>query len=205
MELVTDFTFLCSKITADGNCSPEIKRRLLLGQKAMNHLDSILKCRDVTFPTEVHLIRAMVSPVVMYGCGIWTIKKAECLRNDNFELWCWRLLRVHWTARRSNQQILKEINLWIFTGRTDAEAETPVLWPPYAKSWLIGKDSDAGRDCGQEETGTTEDEMAGWHHGLNGRESEWTPGVGDGQGGLACCDSWGCKELDTTEQLNWTE
>ena len=88
MELVTDFTFLCSKITADGNCSPEIKRRLLLGQKAMNHLDSILKCRDVTFPTEVHLIRAMVSPVVMYGCGIWTIKKAECLRNDNFELWC---------------------------------------------------------------------------------------------------------------------
>ena len=82
---------------------------------------------------------------------------------------------------------------------------TPVLWPPHAKSWLIGKDSGAGRDWGQEEKGTTEDEMAGWHHGLDGRESEWTPGVGDGQGGLACCDSWGCKELDTTERLNWTE
>ena len=92
---------------------------------------------------------------------------------------------------------------WVFFGRTDAKAETPVLWPPHAKSWLIGKDSDAGRDWGQEEKGTTEDEMAGWHHWLDGREVEWTPG--DGQGGLACCDSWGCKESDTTEQLNWTE
>ena len=85
---------------------------------------------------------------------------------------------------------------WVFIGRTDAKAETPILWPPYAKSWLIRKDSDAGRDWGQEEKGTTEDEKAGWYHGLDGRESEWTPGVGDGQGGLAC------KELDTTEQLN---
>ena len=89
--------------------------------------------------------------------------------------------------------------------RTDAKAETPVLWPPHAKSWLIGKDSDAGRDWGQEEKGTTEDEMAGWHHWLDGGGSEWTPGVGDGQGGLAGCDSWGHKESDTTEQLNWTE
>ena len=87
----------------------------------------------------------------------------------------------------------------------DAEAETPVLWPPHAKTWLIGKDSDAGKDWGQEEKGTTEDEMAGWHHWLDGRESEWTPGVGDGQGGLVCCNSWGRKESDTTEQLNWTE
>ena len=94
---------------------------------------------------------------------------------------------------------------WDFFGRNDAKAETPVLWPPHAKSWLIGKDSDAGRDWGQEEKGTTEDEMAGWHHGLDGRESEWTPGVGDGQGGLACCSSWGHKESDTTERLNWTE
>ena len=93
---------------------------------------------------------------------------------------------------------------WVFFGRNDAEAETAILWPPHVKSWLIGKDSDAGRDYGQEEKGTTEDEMAGWHHGLDGRESEWTPGVGDGQGGLACCDSWGHKEPDTTEQLNWT-
>ena len=94
---------------------------------------------------------------------------------------------------------------WVFIGRTDAEAETPVLWPPHVKSWLIGKDSDAGRDWGQEEKGTTEDEMAGWHHWLDERDSEWTPGVGDGQGGLACCDSWSCKESDTTELLNWTD
>ena len=94
---------------------------------------------------------------------------------------------------------------WVFYGRNDAKAETPVLWPPHAKSWLIGKDSDARRDCGQEEKRTTEDEMARWHHGLDGYESEWTPGVGDGQGGLACCDSWGCRESDTTERLNWTE
>ena len=94
---------------------------------------------------------------------------------------------------------------WVFFGRTDAKAETPILWPPHAKSWLIGKDSDAGRDWGQEEKGMTEDEMAGCHHWLNGHESEWTLGVGDGQGGLACCDSWGHKESVTTEQLNWTE
>ena len=94
---------------------------------------------------------------------------------------------------------------WDFFGRTNAKAETPVLWPSHVKSWLIGKDSDAGRDWGQEEKGTTEDEMAGWHHSLDGRESQWTPGVGDGQGGLACCDSWCRKESDTTEPLNWTE
>ena len=94
---------------------------------------------------------------------------------------------------------------WDFFGRNDAKAETPVLWPPHAKSWLNGKDSDAGRDWGQEEKGMTEDEMAGWHHWLGGRESEWTPGVGDGQGGLACCDSWGHKESDMTERLNLTE
>ena len=94
---------------------------------------------------------------------------------------------------------------WMFFGRNDAKAETPVLWPPHAKGWLIGKDFDAGRDWGQEEKGATEDEMAGWHHWLDGRESEWTPGVGDGQGGLVCCDSWGRKESDTTEQLKWTE
>ena len=94
---------------------------------------------------------------------------------------------------------------WDFFGRNDAKAETPVLWPRHAKSWFIGKDSDAGRDWGQEEKGTTEDEMDGWRHWLDGRESESSPGVGDGQGGLVCCDSWGCKELDTTEQLNWPD
>ena len=93
---------------------------------------------------------------------------------------------------------------WVFFGRTDAEAETPIFWPPNVKSWLIGKDSDAGRGWGQEEKGTTKEEMAGWHHWLDGRESEWTLGVGDGQGGLACCNSWGRKESDTTERLKWT-
>ena len=171
----------------------------------MTNLDSIFKSRDITLPTKVHLVKAMVFPVVTYGCESWTVKKAEHRRIDTFELWCWRrLLRVPWTARRSNQSILKDQS-WVFFGRTDAKAETPILQPPNAKTWLIGKDSDAGRDWGQEEKGMTEDEMAGWHHWLDGQEFGWTPGVGDGQGGLACCDSWGHKELDTTEWLNWTE
>ena len=110
-----------------------------------------------------------------------------------------------WSNLAHNISLLNWRSLWVFFGRNDAKAETPVLWPPHAKSWLIGKDSEAGRDWGQEENRPTEDEMAGWHHWLDGRESEWTPGVGDGQGGLACCNSWGRKESDTTERLNWTE
>ena len=111
IETVTDFIFLGSKITADGDCSHETKRCLLLGRKAMTNLDSILKSRDITLPTKVHLVKAMAFPVVMYGCKSWTIKKAECQKIDAFELWCWgRLLRVPWTARRSNQSILKEIS-----------------------------------------------------------------------------------------------
>ena len=111
MESVKDFIFLGSKITADGDCSHEIKRCLLLGRKAMTNLDSILKSRDITLPTKVHLVKALIFPVVMYGCESWTIKQAEHQRIDAFELWCWRrLLRVPWTARRSNQSILKEIN-----------------------------------------------------------------------------------------------
>ena len=111
METVTDFIFLGSKITADGDCSHEIKRYLLLGRKVMTNLESILKSRDVTVPTKVHLVKAMVFPVVMYGCESWTIKKPECQRIDVFELWCWRrLLRAPWTTRRSNQSILKEIS-----------------------------------------------------------------------------------------------
>ena len=140
----------------------------------------------------------------MYECENWTIKKAENCRIDVFELWCCRrLLRVPWTVRRSNQSILKES--WVFIGRTDVEAETPILWPPDAKSWLIWKDPDSGKDWGQEKKGTTEDEMVGWHHQLDGHGFGWTPGVGDGQGGLACCGSWGQKESDTTERLNWTD
>ena len=113
-ETVSDFIFLGSKITSDGDCSREIKRRLLLGIKVMTNLDSIFKNRHITLATKVHLVKAMVFPVVMYGCESWTVKKAECRRIDAFELWCWRrLLRVPWTARRSNQSILKEINAGI--------------------------------------------------------------------------------------------
>ena len=149
METVTDFIFLGSKITADGNCSHEIKRRLLLARKAMTNLDSIIKTRNVTLPTKVHLVKATVFLVVMYGWESWTTKKAEHQRIDAFELWYWRrLLRVPWTAKRSNQSILKEINPGTFTGRTDAEAEVeaPILWPPDSKSQLIRKDPDAGTD-----------------------------------------------------------
>ena len=125
-----------------GDFSHEIKRRLLLGRKIMSNLDSILKSRDITLPTKVRLVKAMVFQVVMHGCESWTIKKAECRRIDAFELWSWRrLLTVPWTVRRSNQSILKEISPeWIFIGRTDAEAEVPILWPPDAKNWLIWKD-----------------------------------------------------------------
>ena len=121
------------KSNADGDCSHEIKRCLLLGRKVMTILDSILKSRDITLPTKVRLVKAMVFIVVMYGCETWTVKKAECQRIDAFELWCWRrLLRVPWTARRSNHS--KGDRPWVFFGRTDAEAETPTVWPPDAKS-----------------------------------------------------------------------
>ena len=124
-----------SKITVDGDCSHEIKRCLVFGREAMTNLDSIIKTRDIRLPTKVHLIKAMVFLVVMYGCESWTIRKAESQRIDAFELWCWRrLLRVPWTARRSNQSILKEINSELFTRRTDAEAEALILWPPDMKS-----------------------------------------------------------------------
>ena len=156
--------------------------------------------------SSVRLVKATVFPVVMYGCESWTVKKGEHRRMDAFELWCWRrLLRVPWTARRSNQSILKEISPGCSLEGLMLKLKLLTLWPPDAKNWLIGKDPDARRDWGQEEKGTKEDEMAGWHHWLNGYGFGWTPGVGDGQGGLACCDSWGLKELDTTEWMNWTE
>ena len=124
-----------SEITADGDCSHEIRRRLLLGRKVMTNLDSIFKSRDITLLTEVHLVKAMVFPVVMYGCESWTVKKAECRRIDALELWCWRsLLRVPWTARRSNQSILREINPGISLEGMMLKLEAPVLWPPHAKS-----------------------------------------------------------------------
>ena len=171
----------------------------------MTKLDRVLKNRDTTLLTKVHIVKAMVFPVVMYG---YELDYKEIWAQKN---WCFWIMVLEKTLESPLDW--KEIQLvhpkrnqsWIFIGRTDVEPETPILWPPDVKSWLIGKDPAAGRDWGQEEKGTTEDEMAGWHHWLNGCESEWTPGVRDGQGGLACCDSWGHKESVTTEQLNWTE
>ena len=172
METMSDFIFLGSKITADGSCSHEIKRRLLLGRKVMTNLDSILKSRDITLSTKVCLIKAMVIPVVMYGYESWTIKKAECQRIDAFELWCWRsLLRVPWTARRSNQSILKEIGPGISLEGMMLKLKLQYFGHLMRRVDSLEKTA-AGRDCGQEEKGKTEDEMAGWHHGLDGREFE---------------------------------
>ena len=146
---------------------------LLLGRKAMTNLDSILKSRDITLPTKVHLVKAIVFPVVMYGCESWTIKNTERRRIDTFELWCWRrLLRVPWTARRSSQSILKEISPEYSLEGMMLKLQLPILWPPDAKNWLIGKDPDAGKDWRWEEKGLTEDEMVGWHHRLDGHEFE---------------------------------
>ena len=160
----------------------------------MTNLESIVKSRDVTLPTKVCLVKAMVLPVAMYGCESWTVKKSECWRIDAFELWCWRKLEIFLDCKEIQPVSPKGKQSWIFIGRTDAEAETPILWPPDAKSWLIVKEPDAGKDWKQEEKGTTEDEMIGWHHQLNGHGFGWTPGVGDGQRDLACCGSWGHKE-----------
>ena len=127
--------------------------------------------------------KATVFPVVMYRCESWTMKQAECWQIDALKMWCWRrLLRVPWTCKEIQPVHRKGDQSWMFIGRTDVEAETPILWPPDVKSWLIGKDPDAGKDCGQEEKGTTEDEMVGWHHRVNGHGFGWTPGAGDGQG-----------------------
>ena len=156
-------------------------------------------------PTKVHLVKAMVFPVVMYGCESWTIKKAEHQK----------LILLHCGVGEDSWESLglqeiqpahpKRNQSWIFIGRTDAEAETPILWPPDAKNWLIEKDPNAGKDWRQEEKGTTEDEMVGWYHWLSGHEFEQAPGVGDGQGGLMCCSPWGHKESDTTKWLHWTD
>ena len=157
-----------SKITADDDCSHEIKGCLLLVRKVMINLDSILKSRDITLPTNVHLVKVKCFfPVVMYGCESWTIKKAEWHRIDALNCSVgedsWESIGLQ--GDQTSQS-------WIFIGRTDAEAETRILWPPDGKNWLIGKDPEAGRDWGQEEKGRTEDEMAGWHHWLDGHEFE---------------------------------
>ena len=196
------------------DCSQEINRCLLLGRKTMTNLDNILKSRDITLPTNVCIIKAMVFPVVIYDCECRSIKKGWAPKN-----WC--LPAVVLKKTLDSPLDSKEIHpvnpkgdqSWEFIGRADTEAEAPILWPPDAKSQIIGKDPDAGKDWGQEEKGTTEDEMVGWHHRLNGHEFEQTPGDSEGQGSLECCSPWGQKGMDTTEQLNnnallkqtWTE
>ena len=202
-EIVSDFIFWGSKITADGDCSHEIKRCLLLGRKVMTNLDSIFKSRDITLPTNVCQGYGFSSDQVW----MWELDCEESWAPKN---WCFWTVVLEKTQKsplecKEIQPVHSEDQPWVYFGGNDAEAATPVFWPPHAKCWRIGKDSDAGRDWGQEKKGTIEDEMAEWHHWLNGCDSELTPGVGDGQGGLACCDSWGRKESDTTEWLNWTE
>ena len=171
----------------------------------MTNLDSILKSRDITLPTEVRLVKAMVLP----SDHVW-MWELDCEERWALKNWCFWTVVLEKTLEspldcKEIQPVYSKDQPCVLTGRNDAKAETPILCPPPTKSWLIGKDLDAGRDWGREKKGTTEDEMAGWHHRLDGHESEWTLGVGDGQGGLVCCDTWGLKELDTTEQLNWTE
>ena len=165
----------------------------------MTNLDSILKSRDITLPTKVHLVKAMIFPMVMYGCESWTIKKAEHWRIDAFELWCWRrLLRVPWTARRSNQSILKEVS-------PGCSLEGMMLKLKLQYFGHLCKELTHWKRPWCWEGLGAGGEMAAWHHWLDGHGFEWTLGVGDGQGTLACCNSWGCKEPDTTEWLNWTE
>ena len=151
---------------------------------------------------KVHIVKSMVFLVVMYGCESWTIKKAECQRTDAFELCCWRRLLSPLDSKEIKPVHPKGNQSWIFIGRTNVEAEAPILWPPDAKSRLIRKDPDAGKDWRQEEKGMIEDEVVGCHRWLNGHEFGQALGDGEGQGSLACCDSWGHKESDTTELLN---
>ena len=190
VETVADFILGGSKITADGDYSHEIKRCLLLGRKVMANLDSILKSRDYTLLTKVHLVKAMVFPVVMYGCESCTIKKAEHWRTDAFELWSWRRLsRVCWTARRSNQSILKKISPGCSLERVMLKLKLQYFGHLMQRTDSL--EETAGKDWRWEEKGTTENEMVWWHHWLNGHKFEKTPGIGDGQGSLACCSPCG--------------
>ena len=206
VETVSDFIFLGSKITADGDCSHVLKWRLLLGKKVMTNLDSIFTSRDITLPTKVHLFKAMVFPVVMYGCESRTVKKAGCRRIDAFELWCWTRLLSPFDCKEIQPVHPKGNQSWMFIGRTDVtdvEAETPILWAADEKNWLIGKDPDVGKDWRQEEKETTEDKMVGWHHWLDGHEFEQAPGIGMGR--EACCAAVHEVAKSQTWLSDWTE
>ena len=216
METITDFIFLGSEIIADGDCSHENKKCLLLGRKAMTNIDNILKSRDVTLLPKIYIVKAMVFQVVTYGCESWTIKKAECPRIDAFELWCWRrLLRVPWTARRCNHSILKEISpeysLEGLMLKLKLQYFGHLMWraDSFEKTLMLGKIEGRRRRGwdGWHHRLTINDR---WHHRLDGHEFdghefEQAPVVGDGQRSLAWCSPWDCKELDTTEHLKWTK
>ena len=201
MKTVTGFIFLDSKITADGDYSHEIKKCFLLGRKVMTNLDSIFKNRDITLPTKS-------SQGYGYSSGHVRMWELDCEESWAPKNWCfWTVVLKTLESPLDCKEIQpvhsKGDQPWVFIGRTDADAETPIFWPPHAKSWLTGKDSDAGRDCGQEK-GTTEDEMAGWHHWLNGHEFEQVIGVGDGQESLVCCSPRGGRvRHDWATELNW--
>ena len=183
----------------DGDCRHKIKRCLLLGRKAMTDLDILLKSRDITLPTKAHIIKALIFPVVLYRCESCTVKKGWVPKK-----WCFWLVVLKKTLESpldSNEVKLvnpKGNQPWTFIGRTEAEAEAPIHWPPDALSWYIGKDPDTGKDWGQEEKGMTQDKMAGWHQQLNGHEFRQGPGDRKGQGNLACCSPCGHKESDMT-------
>ena len=208
METVTDFIFLGSKITADGDCSHEIKRRLLSCKKSYDQPRQHIK-------KQRHYFANKVPSSQNYGFSSGHVWMWELNYKESWEPKNWCFWTVVWQKTLESPLDCKEIQpvhskgnqSWVFIGRNDTKAETPILWPPDAKRWLIGKDQDpdAGKDWRQEEKGMTEYEMVGWHHLLDGHGFGQTPGVGNGQGGLVCCDSWGRKESDTIEQLNWTE
>ena len=166
----------------------------------MTNLNSIVKSRDITLPTKVGIVKIMVFPVVM-----WELAQKESWA---FKNWCFWTAVLEKTVESPLDCRIQPVNpkgnqSRIFIGRTDAEGETPILWPPDVNNWLLGKDPDAGKDCRWEEKGTTKDEMVGWHHWLHGHDFEQAPGIDDGQGGLVCCSTCGCKESDTTERLTW--
>ena len=170
---MADFIFLGSKITADGDCSHQIKRRLLLGRKVMTNLHSILKSRDIILPTKVHLVKAMVFLVVMYGCECWTIKKAERKRIDTFELWCWRgLLRVPWTSERSNKSILKEISLECSLEGLMLKLKLQYFVHLIRRADSFEKTLMLGKIWRQKENETQQDDMVRWHPWFNGHEFE---------------------------------